>query len=86
MASKPSRAIFTTSKSDELDVLERVMQFDPKRRPNASKTLQLIYFNNPPAPCPSDQISNDLGQDFDVSLDQSLVLAILSVIKAEECG
>ncbi|CAF1309972.1 unnamed protein product [Rotaria sp. Silwood1] len=53
MASKPSRTIFTTSKSDELDVLERVMQFDPKRRPNASETLQIEYFSNPSAPCPS---------------------------------
>ncbi|CAF3883904.1 unnamed protein product, partial [Rotaria sp. Silwood1] len=56
MASKPSRAIFTTSKSDELDILERVMQFDPKRRPNANETLQLIYFSNPSAPCPSNRL------------------------------
>ncbi len=34
---KPLRTIFTTSKQDELDVLERIMQLDPKRRPNASE-------------------------------------------------
>ncbi|CAF5158682.1 unnamed protein product, partial [Rotaria sp. Silwood1] len=56
MTSKPSRTIFTTSKSDELDGLERVMQFDPKRRPNASETFQLKYFINPPASCPSDHL------------------------------
>jgi hypothetical protein len=34
---KPLRTIFTTSKQDELEVLERIMQLDPKRRPNASE-------------------------------------------------
>ena len=37
MEPKPLRTIFTTSKQDELDVLERIMQLDPKRRPNASE-------------------------------------------------
>ncbi|CAF5120595.1 unnamed protein product, partial [Rotaria sp. Silwood1] len=50
MASKPPRTKFTTSKSDELDILERIMQFDPKRRPNASETLQIEYFSNSSAP------------------------------------
>ncbi|CAF1363380.1 unnamed protein product [Rotaria sp. Silwood1] len=56
MASKPLRTIFTTSKSDELDVLERIVQLDPKRRPNASETLQIEYFSNPSAPCPSERL------------------------------
>jgi len=34
---KSLRTIFVTSKQDELDVLERIMQLDPKRRPNASE-------------------------------------------------
>ncbi|CAF3786627.1 unnamed protein product [Rotaria sp. Silwood1] len=57
MASKPLRTIFTTSKSDELDVLERIMQLDPKRRSNVSETLQIEYFSNPSAPCPSNRLS-----------------------------
>ncbi|CAF1130805.1 unnamed protein product [Adineta ricciae] len=40
----------------ELDVLERIMQLDPKRRPDASQTLQMEYFSNPPAPCPSERL------------------------------
>ncbi|CAF1487742.1 unnamed protein product [Adineta ricciae] len=53
---KPLRTIFSTSKPDELDVLERIMQLDPKRRPDASQTLQMEYFSNPPAPCPSERL------------------------------
>ncbi|CAF3711725.1 unnamed protein product [Rotaria sp. Silwood1] len=56
MASKPLRTIFTISKSDELDVLERIMQLDPKRRLNANETLQIEYFSNPSAPCPSERL------------------------------
>jgi hypothetical protein len=37
---KPLRTIFSTSKPDELEVLERIMQLDPKRRPNASEVEQ----------------------------------------------
>ncbi|CAF5104879.1 unnamed protein product, partial [Rotaria sp. Silwood1] len=56
MVSKPLRTIFTTSKSDELDVLERIIKLDLKRRPNASETLQIEYFTNPSAPCPSNRL------------------------------
>ncbi|CAF4781040.1 unnamed protein product, partial [Rotaria sp. Silwood2] len=42
---KPLRTIFTTSKQDELDVLERIMQLDPKRRPNASELNKFIIKN-----------------------------------------
>ncbi|CAF3312720.1 unnamed protein product [Rotaria socialis] len=58
---KPLRTIFTTSKPDELDVLDRIMQLDPKRRPNASDTLQMEYFSNPPAPCPSERLPKPQG-------------------------
>lgn len=53
---KPLRTIFVTSKPDELDVLDKIMQLDPKRRPNASETLQMEYFSNPPGPCPSERL------------------------------
>ncbi|CAF3739655.1 unnamed protein product [Rotaria sp. Silwood1] len=56
MVSKPLRTIFTTSKSDELDVLERIIKLDLKRRPNASETLQIEYLTNPSAPCPSNRL------------------------------
>ncbi len=42
MEPKPLRTIFTTSKQDELDVLERIMQLDPKRRPNASEVKNFL--------------------------------------------
>jgi len=37
---KPLRTIFITSKQDELDVFEKIMQLDPKRRPNASEVRE----------------------------------------------
>jgi hypothetical protein len=43
MEPKPLRTIFTTSKQDELDVLERIMQLDPKRRPNASEVKNFLW-------------------------------------------
>lgn len=46
MEPKPLRTIFTTSKPDELEVLERIMQLDPKRRPNASEVK--IFSNKKP--------------------------------------
>lgn len=36
---KPLRTIFTTSKPDELEVLEKMMQLDPKKRPDASEVI-----------------------------------------------
>ena len=39
---KPLRTIFSTSKPDELDVLERIMQLDPKRRPDASQVKAFL--------------------------------------------
>ncbi|CAF1602384.1 unnamed protein product, partial [Didymodactylos carnosus] len=50
------------SNNDELDVLERLMQLDPKRRPNASETLKLEYFSNPPAPCSCERLVKDVQQ------------------------
>jgi hypothetical protein len=41
LEAKPLRTIFTTSKQDELDVLEKIMQLDPKRRPNASEVKEI---------------------------------------------
>jgi hypothetical protein len=43
MEPKPLRTIFTTSKQDELDVLKRIMQLDPKRRPNASEVKNFLW-------------------------------------------
>ena len=53
---KSLRTIFTTSKQDELEVLEKMMQLDPKRRPNASETIQMEYFSNAPGPCSTERL------------------------------
>ena len=42
MEPKSLRSIFLRSKADEIEVLERIMQLDPKRRPSASEVNRLV--------------------------------------------
>ena len=46
----PVKSLFTAASDDALDLLERLLSYDPNRRPTVIEALQHPYFTNSPRP------------------------------------
>eukprot|EP00918_Siedleckia_nematoides_P006298 GHVU01013665.1.p1 GENE.GHVU01013665.1~~GHVU01013665.1.p1 ORF type:complete len:357 (-),score=70.72 GHVU01013665.1:12-1082(-) len=54
---KPLREIFPEVSEDALDLLDRALALDPRRRPTAAEILAHPYFTNAPLPCSPDEVA-----------------------------
>ncbi len=52
----PLKSLFTAAGSDALDMLEKMLTYDPARRITAEEALRHYYFKNMPRPSPPEKL------------------------------
>jgi cyclin-dependent kinase 7 len=56
----PLRTIFTAAGYDALDLLDKMLQYDPLKRPSCEQALKHDYFMNMPRPTRPDRLPKDV--------------------------
>ncbi|KAJ3039896.1 TFIIH complex serine/threonine-protein kinase subunit kin28 [Rhizophlyctis rosea] len=57
----PFKALFTAAQDDALDLLEKLLPYDPLKRLSAEEALNHFYFRNLPRPTPPEKLPRDVG-------------------------
>ncbi|KAJ3085482.1 TFIIH complex serine/threonine-protein kinase subunit kin28 [Quaeritorhiza haematococci] len=57
----PLRSLFTAAGNDAIDLLEKMLVYDPLRRITAQDALMHPYFRNQPRPTPPEKLPRDVG-------------------------
>jgi cyclin-dependent kinase 7 len=52
----PLSSVFSAASEDALDLLSKLLKFNPSERPSAIEALQHPYFQNAPAPTPPQEL------------------------------
>jgi cyclin-dependent kinase 7 len=52
----PLRQLFTAASDDALDLMERMLAYDPRRRTTAREALAHAYFQSQPRPTPPERL------------------------------
>lgn len=59
----PLSAIFSAASEDALDLLAKLLKFNPAERPTAAEALKHPYFSNAPAPTPPEKLPSTVQSD-----------------------
>ena len=59
----PLRSIFTAASDDALDLLDRLLTFDPVKRLTAREALEHYYFKSAPHPTDPSKLPKPLGKE-----------------------
>lgn len=65
----PLRSIFTAASSDALDLLDKLLYYNPLQRPSCLQALSHAYFTNLPRPTRPDKLPRALNASSNTAAD-----------------